>query len=144
MLAFLCNWGMFSINLYNFRLCRICAWGITKMETGLAKWNSHKVCSEIFNWHFFHLNCYLQKSEKIGFFKSCFLFCSSEKEELKKVYAFYSVKNRKLKLFAYSCLNSFRFLMFIDVILDLFLELLKFSEDHSPWESVEEKLSAIR
>ena len=34
--------------------------------------------------------------------------------------------------------------MFIDVILDLFLELLKFSEDHSPWESVEEKLSAIR
>ena len=76
--------------------------------------------------------------------KSCFLFCNSEKEELKKVYAFYSVKNRKLTLFAYSCLNSVRFLMFIDVILDLFLKILEFSEDRSPWESVEEKLSAIR
>lgn len=34
--------------------------------------------------------------------------------------------------------------MFIDVILDLFLKILEFSEDRNPWESVEEKLSAIR
>ena len=34
--------------------------------------------------------------------------------------------------------------MFIDVILDLFIELLEFSEDLSPWDSVEEKLNAIR
>ena len=33
--------------------------------------------------------------------------------------------------------------MFIDVILDL-IELLEFSEDRSPWDSVEEKLNAIR
>ena len=34
--------------------------------------------------------------------------------------------------------------MFIDVILDLFIELLEFSEDRSPCDSVEEKLNAIR
>ena len=34
--------------------------------------------------------------------------------------------------------------MFIDVILDLFIELLEFSEDRSLWDSVEEKLNAIR
>ena len=34
--------------------------------------------------------------------------------------------------------------MFINVILDLFLKILEFSADRSPWESVEEKLSAIR
>ena len=34
--------------------------------------------------------------------------------------------------------------MFIDVILDFFIELLEFSEDRSPWDPVEEKLNAIR
>ena len=33
---------------------------------------------------------------------------------------------------------------FSDVILVLFIELLEFSEDRSPWESVEEKLNDIR
>ena len=36
------------------------------------------------------------------------------------------------------------FFVFSDVILVLFLELLEFSEDRSPWESVEEKLNEIR
>ena len=36
------------------------------------------------------------------------------------------------------------FFVFSDVILVLFLELLEFSEDRSPWESVEEKLNDIR
>ena len=34
--------------------------------------------------------------------------------------------------------------MFLDLILALSLELLEFSEERSPWESVEEKLNAIR
>ena len=36
------------------------------------------------------------------------------------------------------------FIVFSDVILVLFVELLEFSEDRSPWESVEEKLNDIR
>ena len=36
------------------------------------------------------------------------------------------------------------FIVFSDVILVLFTELLEFSEDRSPWESVEEKLNEIR
>ena len=36
------------------------------------------------------------------------------------------------------------FFAFSDVILLLFIELLEFSEDRSPWESVEEKLNDIR
>ena len=36
------------------------------------------------------------------------------------------------------------FIVFSDVILVLFTELLEFSEDRSPWESVEEKLNDIR
>ena len=36
------------------------------------------------------------------------------------------------------------FFVFSDVILVLFLDLLEFSEDRSPWESVEEKLNDIR
>ena len=36
------------------------------------------------------------------------------------------------------------FFVFSDVILVLFVELLEFSEDRSPWESVEEKLNDIR
>ena len=34
--------------------------------------------------------------------------------------------------------------MFLDLILPLSLEPLEFSEERSPWESVEEKLNAIR
>ena len=36
------------------------------------------------------------------------------------------------------------FIVFSDVILVLLTELLEFSEDRSPWESVEEKLNDIR
>ena len=43
---------------------------------------------------------------------------------------------------AVMCRNFF--LAFSDVILVLFIELLEFSEDRSPWESIEEKLNDIR
>ena len=43
---------------------------------------------------------------------------------------------------AVMCRNFF--FAFSNVILVLFIELLEFSEDRSPWESIEEKLNDIR
>ena len=45
----------------------------------------------------------------------------------------------------YATASHFKtFLVVLNCYLGLFLELLEFSEDRNPWESVEEKLNAIR
>ena len=62
----------------------------------------------------------------------------SERGELKET--FYSIKKRKYTLPSYALAAARRF----KCDLGLFVELLEFSEDRSPWESVEEKLTAIR
>ena len=47
------NWGIIlpiaELFLLHFFLGRICAWSITKKETGSVKWNSHKVWKERFD-----------------------------------------------------------------------------------------------
>ena len=53
---------------------------------------------------------------------------------------FYSIKQRKYTLSSYALAAARRFKR----DLGLFVEFLEFSEDRSPWESVEEKLTAIR
>ena len=53
---------------------------------------------------------------------------------------FYSIKQREYTLSSYALAAARRF----KCDLGLFVELLEFSEDRSPWESVEEKLTAIR
>ena len=62
----------------------------------------------------------------------------SERGELKET--FYSIKKRKYTLPSYALAAARRF----KCDLGLFVELLEFSEDCSPWESVKEKLAAIR
>ena len=53
------------------------------------------------------------------------------------------VKEKQIFFFSDDIIRK-DFFVFSDVILVLFLELLEFSEDRSPWESVEEKLNDIR
>ena len=68
------------------------------------------------------------------FFVILLLICNPLKE------TFYSFKKRKHTLLSYAIAAARRF----KCDLGLFVELLEFSEDRSPWESVEEKLTAIR
>ena len=53
-------------------------------------------------------------------------------------------KSKRKTQFAISCLSSYQVLYVLQFDRGLFVELLEFSEDRSPWESVEEKLTAIR
>ena len=68
------------------------------------------------------------------FFVILLLICNPLKE------TFYSFKKRKHTLLSYAIAAARRF----KCDLGLFVELLEFSEDRSPWESAEEKLTAIR
>ena len=77
----------------------------------------------------------MQQYEKTGFFfVILLLICNPLKE------TFYSFKKRKHTLLSYAIAAARRF----KCDLGLFVELLEFSEDRSPWESVEEKLTAVR
>ena len=71
---------------------------------------------------------------KQAFFVILLLICNPLKE------TFYSFKKRKHTLLSYAIAAARRF----KCDLGLFVELLEFSEDRSPWESAEEKLTAIR
>ena len=68
------------------------------------------------------------------FFVILLLICNPLKE------TFYSFKKRKHTLLSYAIAAARRF----KCDFGLFVELLEFSDDRSPWESAEEKLTAIR
>ena len=64
---------------------------------------------------------------------------------LKKLHKQLQNNDNKMKThFAFQCINTSRVHFILTCNLGLITELLEFSEDRNPWESVEEKLNAIR